>query len=100
QTLSVLVTPGTPALLPTVEVRDPSGGVLGTGAAAAAGQKALLNTAPAAASGVYTVNVGSVGGTTGSYIVRVILNAALEAESNDGAPNNTRPTAQDLTGSF
>src|SRR5262249_11047771 len=43
----------------------------------------------------------SAGGTTGAYTVQVTLNAALENEGNvPGSTNNTRATAQDLSGSF
>ena len=40
--------------------------------------------------------VSGAGGTTGGYTVRLILNAAAENESHDGATNNTRGTAQNL----
>ena len=95
QTITVLVTPsGT--LRPTVDIGGPPV------TAASAGKKALLQTL--AAGGVHTITVSGADGTTGSYTVQVFLNAALETESNDGAPNNSPGPdpggAQDLNASF
>ncbi|HVX60745.1 MAG TPA: pre-peptidase C-terminal domain-containing protein, partial [Pirellulales bacterium] len=100
QTLSVLVQPSTPGMLPTVELLDPSGAVLASVTASAAGQNALLQTVAITTGGVYTITVGGAGGTTGLYTAEATLNAALEAESNGGAANNTLATAQDINGSF
>src|SRR5262249_39000476 len=99
QTVTLLVTPGA-TLRPAVELRGPSGDVLGSASAAAAGQSALVQTVAAAKGGTYTVTVSGVGTTTGSYTARLILNAALEAESNGGPTNNTRETAQSLAPAF
>src|SRR5262249_43541682 len=45
QTITVLVTPTAPALQPTVELRDPSGTLIGSATAAVTGENALLQTA-------------------------------------------------------
>src|SRR5262249_26482039 len=101
QTITVLVTPTTAALQPTVELRDPSSTVVGSATASAAGQKALIQSVAATTGGTYTITVGGAGGTTGLYTVQVILNAAQEAEGTlAGVNNDTRATAQNLAGSF
>src|SRR5262249_8232632 len=83
QTISVVVTPSA-SLQPTLTLTAPGGGTT-TAPIPAAGKKALLQTvAVGTAAGVYTVTVGSASGT-GAYTVQVLLNAALETESNDGA---------------
>jgi len=53
----------------------------------------------AAAGGIYRVTVGDASGSTGLYTAQLILNAVVESESHSGPSNNTRPTAQSLTGS-
>src|SRR5205085_1434421 len=68
---------------------------IGSAAAAATGKKAVLQSVATATGGTYTITVSGAG-TTGGYTVQVILNAAVEAESNDGPANNTLGTAQDL----
>src|SRR5262249_6411896 len=96
RTIAGLGTPTPAALRASVEVRDPSNGLLGTATAAAAGQPVFLNTLAVTSGGAYTINVSGAGGTSGLYTARVILNAALEAENNGGAANDTRLTAQSL----
>src|SRR5262249_5350502 len=87
------------ALAPTVEIRDPANNLIGS-ASAAAGQNAVLQTVAAGAAGTYKVTV-SGGSTVGGYTTQVTLNAALENEGIvSGASDDTRATAQDLTGSF
>jgi hypothetical protein len=100
QTITVLVTPTNPALQPMVQVTDPSGALLGSATASAAGKKALLETVAAQAAGTYTITITGAGGTTGSFTVQVTLNAALDTGVNDGASNNTLATAQDINPSF
>ncbi len=101
QTLTLLVAPTSSGLRPSVQLRGPSGAVLGSATAAAAGQNALLQTLTVATSGVYTITVSSAGGTSGGYSVQVLLNAARENEGTlAGVSNNTLATAQDLNASF
>src|SRR5262245_39437563 len=100
QTLTAIVS-GTGGLQPSVELRDPNSNVIGSGAAAAANQRALIQTAPAATGGTYTFTVSGAGGTTGNYTLQVILNAAIEVEGTiSSATNNTPATAQDINASF
>ena len=99
QAISVVVDPAT-GLRPTIELRDPSGTVLGTVLAGAAGQDAVLQTLPVATAGTYTIAVSSAAGTTGTFSLQVVLNAAVESESHSGAANGSRATAQNIDGSF
>src|SRR5262249_6055418 len=101
QKITVVVHPTVATLQPTVTLTDPASATLGTASAAAANQDAILQTIPTTTGGVYTITVGGVGGTTGSYTVQVILNATDELERHPGQPtNNTAATAQDITPSF
>ncbi|HEX5081206.1 MAG TPA: PxKF domain-containing protein [Blastocatellia bacterium] len=53
------------------------------------------------ASKTFTFTVSGADGTTGNYSVQLILNAARELEGTiAGKTNNTRATAQDISGSF
>lgn len=85
---------------PTIQLFNPSSTLIGSASAASAGKKAVLQTIPITTGGTYTITLAGAGATTGSYTMQVFLNAALEAESNDGAANNTSGTAQNLNPSF
>ncbi len=101
QTITLLVTPTSAGLRPSVQLLGPTGAVLGSATAGTAGQNALLETVPATAGGTYRFVVSGAGGTTGNYTLQATLNAALEVEGNiPGVNNDTWPTAQDLIGSF
>ena len=101
QTITLLVSPASASLQPTVELRDPSNTVIGSAMAGAPGGPALIQTAPAAAGGTYTFTVGGASGSTGTYTLRAILNAALETEGLlPGASNDTLMSAQDIDASF
>ena len=99
QTLTALVDPAA-TLRPMVSIASPDGASLGTATAPAADEKAVLQTVVARMAGTYTVTVGSLGGTSGTFSLQLTLNAALEAEEHGGAINDTLATAQDLNGSF
>src|SRR5262249_32042165 len=100
QTITVLVTPTSPTLQPAVELRDPSNAVIGTATAAAAGQKALLQTVPTATGGVYPTVGSGASSTVGGYTMQATLNAALENETHlAGVSDNTQATAQNLDAS-
>ena len=91
--------PPSTTLAPTVEIRDSFNNLLGS-ASAAAGLNALLQTVAVPAAGTYKVIV-SGGLTVGPYTAQLTLNAALENEGIvAGASDDTRGTAQNLTGSF
>ena len=112
QTITTVVTPGG-GLQPAVELflLDGDQEVLLAGASAGeAGQAAILQTVATHGSLVvpgqgappktYLVRVGGVGGSTGSYQVQLVLNAAVEEEAHGGASNDTLSTAQDLDPAF
>lgn len=97
QTLTAIVRPGA-TLAAHVELRDPQGQVIGS-TESAAGVGAVLQTIATDPSGVYTVRV-SGGGTTGTFDLRMLLNAAAEEESVNGSINDGAEIAQDLSDSF
>jgi subtilisin family serine protease len=91
QTITVVVDPSA-ALRPTITLSGPLGGFA---SATAAGQDAVLQTVGPTTSGLYTVTVGSAGGS-GAYTLEIILGAAVEMESHDGPPG----TIQNIDASF
>jgi methionine-rich copper-binding protein CopC len=102
QTATVTVTTD-PNLQAQVQLIAPDGvTVLGTGTAAAAGAEALIQTAPVATSGTYTITVTGANSTTGAFTTQLTLNAALQLETNGGLPNSddTIATAQSLDNAF
>ncbi|HJZ58499.1 MAG TPA: FG-GAP-like repeat-containing protein, partial [Gemmataceae bacterium] len=116
QTVTVVVTPGgsgggfteeggevgsgeVSSLQPTIELKNPSGVVVATAVAPAAGQQAVLQLGPAATLGTYTITVGAAAGAD-VYSLVVYLNAMAEAEAFGGPANNTRATAQDINPAF
>jgi hypothetical protein len=103
QSITVLVTPTTSGLRPSVALLDPFSGTLAIATAGAAGQNALIQSVPATApgGGNYRIVVSGSGGTTGGYTVQVILNAMLENEGNlVGASDNSVANAQLIDSSF
>ncbi len=102
QTISILVTPNSAGLQSTVQLLDPSGALIGTATAAAAGQNALIQAiGTGTTGGTYKIVVGGTPGSSGNYTVSVTLNAALELEGRiAGAANNSTATAQDAGNSF
>jgi hypothetical protein len=81
----------------TITVKDPSNNVIGTATVPASGQTVVLQTAPVATAGTYTIVIGGANGTTGNYTVQAILNAAYK-QATDSI--NTIGTAQDLSHGF
>jgi hypothetical protein len=101
QTASVAVKPAA-GLQPTVSLYDSKGDLLGSAQASAAGQEAVLQTVAISTAGTYTITVQGASSTTGQFTVQLVLNAALQLESNGGAPgsDDTIAGAQNLTSSF
>ena len=99
QTLTLAAVPSS-TLQPVLTIVGPGGVNVGPITATAAGKQALLQTIAATAVGTYTVTVGSAGGSSGLYSLQLVLNAALEEESHDGASNNSFATAQSLDAAF
>lgn len=106
QKITVTVDPAA-TLRPVVELYRGTA-LIASATAGSAGLEAVLQTvATQGQLGVmgpgpttYIVTVRGAGGTTGGYTARMILNAAVESESHDGATNNSRPTAQSLDPAF
>jgi streptogramin lyase len=101
QTASVSVTPGA-GLQAIISLYNPTNQLVATATASAAGQEVFLQTVPIAQAGTYTLTVSAANGTTGTYTTQLVLNAALETESNGGPAhsNDTIATAQSLASSF
>ena len=99
QTISVVVDTDS-SLQAAVQLFNPGGFLIGSASAGVAGEDAVIQVVPTVGAGTYTVTVGGAGGTTGTYSVQIILNAAVEVEEHNGLPNDTRLTAQDLSSSF
>jgi pre-peptidase len=99
QTLTVVGTPtgAAPTLALTVDVFDPSGNIIAAATSAGAGQRVVLQTVPVATAGTYTLLLGGVAGSTGSYTLQTILNAAY-VQSSDNI--NSIGTAYDLNAAF
>ena len=102
QTIAVQVTAAGATLRPTVQLLDPSGMVIGTATASAAGRTALIQAlATGTSTGTYQIVVGGALSTTGIFTVQVTLNAALELEGRiAGATDNSLAAAQNIDGSF
>ena len=99
QTVGVQIT-SSAGLTSTVELRDPTNALIASGTAGGAGQTNLLQTVPASIGGTYLVRVSGASGSTGSYTVQVVLNAALETEGTVGGDNNSLGSAQNIAPSF
>ncbi len=93
QTLTVFAY-GPSGLQPSIEVRDPSGTLLGS--AQASGQVAILQSVAINTAGTYTITMGGASGTAGPYALSLILNAAAESD----ATNDSVADAQNIDGSF
>ena len=94
QTLSLVVTPTLPGQQLVVQVLDPSSTVVGS-AVAAAGKNAVIQTAPIATGGTYTIQISDAAGTLGLYSAAAYLNLYL----GSGASNLSIETAEDISGS-
>ena len=103
QTISVLVTPTSAGLKPSVQLLSPTNAVIGTATATAAGLMALIQATPTTGTvtGTYKIIIAGASGTTGSYTVQLTLNAALELEGRlAGFSDDTPATAQGISGSL
>jgi extracellular elastinolytic metalloproteinase len=106
QRLTVILNPRSPGLRAKVELvaTDVAGSpVVATRTAALKGLDAVIQSYAVAAkpgfpnvARTYMIIVTSVGGTVGDYDLQVVLNAAAETESHNGATNNSRASAQPL----
>lgn len=83
---------GSASLRGSLQLTGP-GGVNVTAFAPAVGGTALLQSVPTPVAGTYTITVGAITSTTGTYTARLDLNSAVES----AAPKSTVATAQPLT---
>ncbi len=96
QTLAVTVEPSA-TLQPRIDVSGP--GVSTSASALAAGSAAVLQPVPVPG-GTYTITVSGLSSTMGSYTLRPLLNAAVEAEEFGGVNDDTIITAQNINSAF
>ena len=94
QTLTVVPGSG-PSLVPEITLEDDLPG----GDPPAHAVDALIQTEPVIETAEWTLTVAGSGGSTGTYEVAVLLNAAVEEEPYTGLSNDTAAAAQDLDGS-
>jgi hypothetical protein len=101
QTLSLAVKPAA-GLQPAVRLYNSASQLLGSAQAAVAGQEAVLQTVAISSADTYTITLQGANSTTGQFTAELVLNAALQPESNGGTPgsDDTIAGAQDLTSSF
>ena len=96
QQLSLALTTGSD-LIGTVTLIGPGGTTIGTATGSGPGATVELESAPISVAGTYSLVVGGSGGTTGSYTLQAILNAAYKS-ATDG--NNSIASAYDLDAAF
>ena len=94
ETLTLVGSPTTPSLQLFLTVLDPDSNVVANASAPAPGADAVIETAPVATTGTYTIAVYDVNGNIGQYSIQATLNAFVKT----GTSNDTIATAQDLTG--
>lgn len=100
QTVSVVVSPSA-NLKATAWIVDANGNTVGDVATSSApGKKLVLQTAPIAVAGTYTLKIAGVDGTTGTFDAKVFLNAALDVGAHGGADHSSIGSAQNIDGSF
>ena len=95
ETLTLIGTPTTASLQLAITILDPNFNAIASTTAAAQGDNAVIETAPIATTGTYTIEIFDANGNIGLYSVQAYLNAALK----QGTSNDTIGTAQDLSGS-
>lgn len=93
QILSALVT-SDGALLPVIEVRNPSGTLVASGTSI--GSSVIVQGLAIAVAGNYEFSIYDAGSATGTYGFTVLLNALFEEEAAGGAPNDSAAAAEDL----
>ena len=98
QSVSIIVQ-GSGGLTPQVTLTTPDP-LVETATAAGPDGAAILQSIPTTFAGNYTIQVEGAGGTTGSYSLEIVLNAAVEAEAHGGSTNDDILTAQSLDSSF
>lgn len=82
QTLGAVITPGEAGLQTRVMVTGPGSLSIGPIVATQPGEPVIIHAIPISEAGTYSIEVTNVEGT-GNYDLNLVLNAELEAESND-----------------
>jgi methionine-rich copper-binding protein CopC len=95
ETLSLVGVPSDPSQQLIIAILDPSNTQIASATAPAAGANAVIETAPLAVGGVYTIQISDNGGALGFYSVQAYLNTVVKT----GTANISIGTAIDLTGS-
>lgn len=80
-----------------LELLDPNDNRLREGSVTVSGQTLVWQSVPAATAGTYRLLVGGLRSTTGSYAVRILLNASFELEDLRQGTNNDLASAQDIS---
>ncbi|MBA4015842.1 MAG: hypothetical protein C0483_01505 [Pirellula sp.] len=97
QTITLTATPNAGSgLQPTLVLKSPSGTVLATQTASAAGKSAILSSISVAVAGTYSIELSGAASTTGLVDLRVWLNAGVESENLGGPTNDSLATAQNI----
>ncbi len=91
QNVSIQVTSSN-GLTPSVEIRDPSGQLVGS----QTGSAVVLQDISIESSGRYTIQITGDASTSGDFEAIAILNSGIEAETALGVSNNTIGSAQEL----
>ncbi len=101
QKLSVVVTPISSTLQPRVEIFNTANVSQGFAFAPSAGTNAIIQTLTITNGGAYRIEVRGQSGTTGSFSTRVIVNSAVELETEIiGATNSSFGSAQNINNAF
>ena len=97
QTISVLVTPSSGL---QAQVNLSGTGVIASGASAALGTTAAIQSVAVTTTGNYLIAVSGLNGSADSYTIQVYLNAALSSTNDGGNLNQTLISAQNIDSSF
>jgi len=96
QTLTLVMTTGS-GLTGTVTLLGPGGNTIGTATGSGPGATVVLETAPVTTAGTYSLVASGFGGSTGTYTLQAILNAAYKPVTDI---IDTIGTAYELTSAF
>ncbi len=94
QKLSVSVV-GSNGLTPSIELRDPSGNLIGSNS----GSTAMLQDVEILVSGTFEFSISGDAGSSGDFDATSLLNSSFETEMLTGISNNTLAEAEDLEAS-
>jgi hypothetical protein len=93
QTISVVLTPVSGSMEPTVDLYSPKGVLFGSATSPSPGAPVMLPAVQSSQGGTYQIVVY---GGPGEYRVQAVLNALIDPSSYGGAPDNSIATAQPI----